>query len=413
MTDTVNQLISYGLHSSSSNWTDTPSMINVRLADNAHLWPKPEYNKLTRSGVIPDTNDPVVGLRGPKNMLLGDISMECEGLSGSGAGDSTAASSLSSTLESAYESVFGVAADSSTGETTDATEAGTGTSLIMASSSSNAATDWILAQNLSEGYYLARQIESVSTDTLTVCRGPTLITGQADGWNESAVAYGGLDWYTANTSPNHKHMAWKIEHVGGFEGTFDGCFPQSAGWTMEAGGILRFNMGGMTATEWSKQDAQGGSYSAATTGGKIVGTPIYFYIGSSLYMAHDVSIDLGLVVAPRPSGQTDANMFGHVVVRMQPTISATITYGDITTPQEATNTLVNTWQASTAANSTYTADVLIQCGNVAGGTAAWRAEAFDFRDVQHTEVNGMEAVRISGVCTEASGAQGVLAHALF
>ena len=413
MTDTVNQLISYGLHSSSSNWTTTPTMINVRLADNNHLWPKPEYNKITRSGVIPDTNDPVAGLRGPKNMLLGDVSMECDGLSSSGAGDGVAASSLSTTLESAYEALFGVAHDSSTGELTDATEAGTGTSLIMASSSVNAATDWVLAQNLSEGYYLARQIESVSTDTLTVCRGPTTIDGNADGWNESQTAYGALDWYTSNTTPNHKHMGWKVEHVGGYEGQFNGCFPMSAGWSLAVGDVLKFNMGGMTATTWTKQAAQGGSYSAPTSGNKIVCTPIYFYIGSALYMAHDISIDLGLQVAPRPANQTEANMYGHVVVRMAPTISATITYGDISTPQEATNSLVDTWQAATAANSSYTADVLIQAGNRPGGTAAWRAEALDFTDVQHVDVNGMEGVRITGTCTEASGAQGVLAHAIF
>jgi len=412
MTDTVNQLVSYGLHSSSSDWTTTPSLINVRLAENNHLWPKPEYNKIVRAGVVPDTNDPVPGLRGPPNQVLGDISMEVEGLSGGGAGNDVESSTLSTSLASAYESVFGVAATSSQGDTTDATDAGSGTTVTMDGSPNATADEWVLVRTTTGGAYQARQAISRASSDLTVCRALTTIVGGADTADEGEVNYGGTYWYVSNAAASHKHQSWKVEHVGGVEGQFNGCFPQSAGWSMAFGEVLRFNMGGMTATEWTKQDAQGGSYSAPTSGDKVVCSPIYVYIGNSLMMASEVGIDLGLQVAPRPAGQAAANMFGHVVTRMAPTISMTLTFGDVTAPQEATNALINTWQG-TYANSTYTADVLIQAGDRPGGCAAWRAEAMDFTSVQRVDVNGLEGVTITGTCTEASGALGPLVHAIF
>jgi hypothetical protein len=170
----------------------------------------------------------------------------------------------------------------------------------------------------------------------------------------------------------------------------------------------------MTATQWSKQDAAGGSYVAPTTGNKVVCTPLYFYIGNDLYMASEVNIDLGIQVAPRPANQTDANMFGHVVVRVVPTITATIMYGDITAPQEATNTLIDTWQGANA-NSSYTADVLVQAGDRPGGCAAWVAPAAEFVNVERTESNGMEAVNITMRATESSNADAAATfyHAIF
>lgn len=412
MTDTVNQLVSYGLHSSSSDWTTTPSLINVRLANNNHLWPKPEYNKISRGGVRPDTADALPGLRGAPNMVLGDVSMECEGLSAGGAGDGVDSGTLSSTLESAYESVFGAAALTADGDTSDGADAGSGTTVTADGSVVAYGRRLILIKGTTSGLYQARQVRGTSGANITICRALTTQVGAADTADEGEEIYSGQTWLVNNSVAGHKHMAWKVEHVGGFEGTFDGCFPQSAGWELSFGDILKFNMGGMTATQWSKQDAQGGSYSAATTGGKIVCSPIYFYIGSTLYMASDVSIDLGLQVAPRPAGQADANMFGHVVTRVVPTISATITYGDITAPAEATNTLINTWQGANA-NSSYTADVLIQAGDQPGGCAVWVAPAAEFTNVQRTEVNGLEAVTVTMTCTENSDPPSPLYHAIF
>lgn len=414
MTDTVNQLVSYGLHSSASDWTTTPSLINVRLAENNHLWPKPEYSKIPRAGVRPDTNDPVTGLRGVPNQVLGDISMECEGLSASGAGDGVDSTSLNSTLESAYESVFGAAALTAAGDTTDGTDAGSGTTVTMDGAAVAYGNRMILVKGTTSGLYQARQVRGTSSADVTVCRALTTIVGGADTADEAEEVYCGQMWAVNNSVAGHKHQSWKIEHVGAYEGQFNGCFPQSAGWSMAFGDALKFNMGGMTSTEWTKQTAQGGSYSAPTSGSKIVCSPVYVYIGSTLMMASEVSVDTGLQVAPRPAGQADANMFGHVVVRSVPTISMTLTFGDVTAPQEATESLINTWQG-TNANSTYTADVLVQAGDRPGGCAAWVAPAMDFTSVQKADVNGLQGVTITGTCTRPTGlsANSPLYHAIF
>lgn len=415
MTDTLNQIISYGLHSSAYDWTSTPTTVDLQLAENVHFWPSPEYNKITREGVVPGNNENVPGLRGVPNMSLPDVSMECEGLSASGAGDATDADTLSSTLEYAYECVFGVASNGSIGDTADGLDAGSGTTVTCDGSPAAVGGDFVLVKTTTGGIYQARQVESRSGSDITICRALTTLVGAADTADEGEVIYGGQRFFLDLDAPNHKHLYFKSEHVGGYEGEFFGVMPGGANWSVTAGDILRFNMTGLMATSWTKQAAQGGSYSAPTTGSKIVAQPIYVYLGSTLLMASNVSIDLGLQVVPRPAGQAEANHFGMVVRGARPTISCTVLYGDGTAPAEITETLMNTLQG-TAANATATNDVLVQVGDKPGSCAVWRMEAADATDVQRTTVDGLEAVQITFTATDVGAAgnnPGCLSHAIF
>jgi hypothetical protein len=106
------------------------------------------------------------------------------------------------------------------------------------------------------------------------------------------------------------------------------------------------------------------------------------YIGSSLYMASELSFEFGLDIQERASDGAPNGRFGYCVVNKVPVLRARVHYGALTSPNEVTDAFLQTLQGET------NQDVLIQIGRSVGGTMAIRLSDADIRVGDPERTNG-------------------------
>lgn len=363
-------LLRWGAHSNNTDFTSTPGTLTFVRPTNDPLI-RVGYDYIDRTGYQTPNGMNLPDLRGKQSVGLPDVQIELEGLSGGGAGDGTASSSLSHTVAQLLANLCGSSLGTATGDTLNASDAGTGTSVIADGAWPTVPVQgraWLI-EGTTSGKLVARTTDSavsttnVSNDTITIERALTTDTGAADTAAEGTVAYGGR---TINLDPddyNVTHFFLQSE-LDNSERKFFGCV---ANWQLlfPRGDVAKVNLTGIQCTSWEDVAESGATYSAPTTGNPIITLDANLWIGSTLYQGFDFAFDAGLAFEPRASDGGPNGHWGFVRTGAKPVLTGKLRHGALTGPAEATDALLSTWRGAND-YSADTFDVSLQVGRVAG-----------------------------------------------
>jgi hypothetical protein len=362
---TTEHLLRYAIHDSTSQRLSEPSASKVCVipAEPTLFRPSPEYTTIDRSGRVLPNGEHVPNARGIFNREIGAVSFEVEGLSAGGAGDGDDASTLSSTVWPIIEQLAG-GTDSGTGDTTDGSDAGSGTSVEADGSVEVNRGSAMLIKGATSGAYQARMVSQSTGSTYSIERALTDDTGTADTADEDEVLYASRTAYFDNALTERSHIAWFSEHDNNAR-EYLGCMPSGASLSMGAGEIMLLNLEGIACSKVNTTLTSGaGSYSAPTTGSKIVCAPMILHIGSTRFVASNFGFNFGLrrmtVGGPGP-----LNVLGYSIGSAQPVLTCRISYGTLTAPQELTQALRESHEGANS-YSVNTVDVSLQIGDQPG-----------------------------------------------
>lgn len=397
----------FAIHDNTTQWLSEPSASKVFIEplDDFDLRASPEHQGASRATRMLPGGEHLADARGIQVLDHGDLPTHCEGLSGGGAGDGVDASTLGSTVWSIIE-LFG-AAQSGIGGLTHASDAGTGTTVALATGEAAglAAQDAVLVKGTASGKYQAREVVSKSTDDLTVDRALTDDAGAADTADEGEVVY-------ASRSVLADHDVTEVANLAFFQSgdNWDreafGCFPSSAQLQMEDGEILRLVLGGLRSSVWNKTLTSGAlSRTDPTTGFPVICAPLILHIGNNRMVGHSFNFDFGLNISPR-RGPADNNRLGFVRKAGMPKLTGTFSQGALTAPQEITEALKTTYDGAEK-YSVDTQDVSLQIGDQPGACWLIRMPAARVRVTGHPKEEGLDMVSLEMTGVRASTAQGV------
>jgi hypothetical protein len=394
MSDRVNlNSLRAGIHTSTTDWTSTPGSLTFHRPLNSPIF-DPGYTAIERADQRAD-GATTPALRGPKNVSLPDITVELTGLSGGGAGDSTDASTLGHAVSDFLTSVMGQVASNATGETTDGSDAGSGTTVTADASTSFTDGDGILVKGTTSGKYVAREVTGASTADITIDRALTTDDGTADTADEGEVIYAARTYAPAMTTGDHVPFYLDAEGEN-FRRVFTGCHA-SASLTLGAGGMAQLNLSGIMATDWTDSPEANPTYADPTTGSPIVLVDCPMWIGSALYYGSVNSIDFGVTYEPRVAQGGPAGHWGMVATaKKAPTFTGEINFGAL--DGEATDALLATWRG-TYEHSAPTFDVGIQMGRQPGSAAYFRAPAARFTSINLAARGGQVVAQFTATCT--------------
>jgi hypothetical protein len=378
-----------GLHASTSDISDVPGTL-VFVEPVGLPLEATGYVKIPLEGGRGD-GEPNRRIRGAQKLdFLPDVTVRMRGISG-GAGDSTSSARLtkSAVVARFLDALLGAGVDAS-GETTHASDAGTGTSLIMDAASSIAAGSGVLVKGTTLGKYVAREVVSVSGDTLTLDRALTDDDGDADTPAEGEVVYAAATWRANPAAINHIHMYFDVE--GDLTDSRRQLFGCLAGGTIAIpnGGAVELTLSGIRGSSFTAGSNADPTYSAATEGSDIIAIDSPCWIGSTPYHLVNASIDLGITIQPRETQSAAQGVAGYVVSDVMVKITGMIRLGDL--DGEAADALL------TGMQSTTTYDFAVQVGRAAGSAMYLRLPAADF-EAQRAESNGQEMISFTANAT--------------
>lgn len=336
-----NDLVFIGLHASAADFSTVPS--SLLSVDAAEFKPTYDYERLRSDSQRGDgrQQDSRVG---KKLAEIPTLKVPLRGCKSSGAGDgvSSGAGANNLVLDAILQSVFGQAASASTGETTDASDAGTGTTVTIDAASGFAAKDCIVVQGSSSLRWNARQVESVATADLTVDRA-LLNDGAADTAKEATVVYA-MDVYRIDwTEHAHKHLGIKHSKDDGVVEMFLGCLGSALELDFPAGGDATASLTGIGFSEHNR-DESAGTYSQPNEGEEVVVLDSPFFVGSSEYFATGVKVSIALERATRMADGSRNGNAGFVVSKKSVTVTAKILVGSLS--REVAESLVETWRGT-------------------------------------------------------------------
>lgn len=398
-----------GIHTSGSDWTATPGSLKHVAPEGVEI--VTDYEPIERPLEAGDGEN-FSALQGAKIGQLNGLVVPFRGLSGSGAGDGVAASSLDTNIvDELLEAIFGRAPRDGTGDTTDGADAGTGTSCVLDGDPGAAlgVGDALLVKGTTSGKYYPRFVVSESTATMTMCRALTTDVNGADTPDESAVVYAGRVFQLDAANGNHTHVYADAEDLIARR-TLNGGLG-SASIRATGGGYLALVLGTIDFTDWAAPATASPTYSAPTQGNHIKVFDCPLWIGSDLYMASNVALDIGLRLERRMSDGAPNGFWGHVADGFAPTLTFDLHYGSITAPKEADDTFLATLQGES------TQDILVQWGRGATQCVAARMPDADVRARIVVE-GGQKKVRVTAIGTRpaggsAAGELGALQVAIF
>lgn len=393
----------FAIHDSTTQWLSEPaaSKVFIEPLDDFDLRASPEYQGASRSTRMLPGGEHLADARGIQNLEHGDLTLHCEGLSAGGAGDQTAASGLDSTVWPIIELLGGETRDG-TGAETDASDAGSGTTVNLATGdgANFVGKDGILVKGTTSGKYQAREVRSVSTDALTVDRPLTDDEGAADTADESEVVNASRTVAANNDVTEVGNLAF-FQSGDNWDREAFGCFPSSAQLQMEDGEILRLVLGGLRSSLWNKTLTSGAlSRTDPTTGFPVICAPLILHIGSNRMVGHSFTFDFGLNVSAR-RGPADNNRLGFVRKAGQGKLSGTFSQGALTAPQEITEALKTTYDGAEK-YSVGTQDVSLQIGDQPGACWLIVMPAARIRVTGHPKEEGLDMVSLEMVGTKAA-----------
>jgi len=336
---------------------------------------------------------------GPKDTAI-NLTLEVRGAkTAGGAGGSgdgvTAAYATNTQIGSLLDVVCGVAGTNAAGDTTDGSDAGSGTTVTMDGSSALGANQAILVKGTTSTKYEAREVISASSADVTVCRALTNDDGGADTALEAMVAYAASSWYLDADNANHTHAWFDVEGSNWRRKLF-GCMGNCT-FEFPSGGIATASFN-FTGTDWSDVAEANPTFSEQRAYNPVVCIDSPFHIGATRYDLLECSVDFGIQTQPKQSFDGANGFEGYAVTRKQPVITAKLYYSD---------TLMNTLQAGTAQ------DVLAQFGRDAGSAIAFRMPAGAPRNAKRSITNGLETIDVEFVGSRPSAGDGALRIHLF
>lgn len=363
------------LHSASTDWTTMPGSLKF-VEPSSGVTYIGSYNAIERDLERSDAM-PYSKLQGTKNTGLRNLSIPLKGISG-GAGDGVATSAATK-MDIGYDlltAFCGRSVDDAEGETT--TSVGSGTT-INATGHGFSVGEAVLIAGDTSGKLQARFITGDNTNDFTICRSLTEDDSTAEGTGSGEVIYAGAVWQLDHANEQHFHLAADIEtsegrrQLLGMMGNPSIQFP--------SGGVAALSVD-LDGTDWAAPDKADPSFSAPTAGNhiKVINSPLH--IGSSLYMASELSFEFGLEIQERMSDGAPNGRFGYAVVNKAPVLRARVHYGALTSPNEVTDAFLQTLQGET------NQDVLLQVGRSAGACMAIRLPDADIRVGDPERTNG-------------------------
>lgn len=375
----------WGSQSSTSDWTSTPSLTHATPTNNPLF--APDLNYVNRADYQQCDGDAIPNVQSGKNVSVPDLSFEIAGLSGSGAGDATAASGLSHGLEPAF-TLLSSSLVSGTGDTTDASDAGSGTTLTTDGGSPWALGEIVLVEGTTSGKLCARVIEAKSGSNNTINAALTDDTGSADTPAESSVVYAGKNYYFDGTTPDRTHFYIDAEGDG-WRYTYDACFG-SGSLAFPTGGLASLNLSNLMCTDWATASPAAPGYTAPTAGSPIPVVDSPCWINGSLYMAYDIELDLGVGFNPRRSDGAPNGHWGGVADVVRPMLNFKLRAGTLSL--ETTEAVMESFRADG------TEEVMIQIGRTPGAAMAIYAPALKMQMLPVSD-GILRAYQVTGQCT--------------
>lgn len=366
------------LHTASTDWTTMPGSLKF-VEPSSGVTYIGSYNAIERDLERSDAM-PYAKLQGTKNTGLRNLTIPLKGVNG-GAGNAVGTSAATK-MDITYDlmtAFCGRAVDDTTGDTT--TSAGTGDTITCAGHGFSEG-EAVLVAGATSGKLQARFIVDASGNDIVLCRGLTTDVGGAEGTNSGVVVYGGAVWQLDHANEQHIHLAADIETTQGRRKLLGMLGNPSI--QMPSGGVVSLGVD-LDGTDWASDTLANPAFVAPTAGNhiKVINSPLYIgSIGTSLYMASELSFEFGLDIQERASDGAPNGRFGYCVVNKVPVLRARVHYGSLTSPNEVTDAFLQSLQGE----NTY--DVLLQVGRSVGGTMAIRLPTADIRVGDPERTNG-------------------------
>lgn len=383
------------LHTASTDWTTMPGSLKF-VEPSSGVTYIGSYNAIERDLERSDAM-PYSKLQGTKNTGLRSLTVPLKGINGgAGNGVSTSASTKMDITYDMLTAFSGRAVDDTTGDTTTASSSG---NIVVCAAHGFNLGEAVLVAGATSGKLQARFITNVSDpDEIQLCRGLTTDNGTAEGTNSGVVVYGGAVWQFDHSNEQHIHLAADIETSEGRRQLLGMLGNPSI--QMPSGGVVSLGVD-LDGTDWAAPAKANPAFSAPTAGShiKVINSPLY--IGSSLYMASELSFDFGLEIQERASDGAPNGRFGYCVVNKAPVLRARVHYGALTSPNEVTDAFLQTLQGET------NQDVLLQVGRSVGGTMAIRLPDADIRVGDPERTNGQWTLSLEMRGTRPSGGASV------
>lgn len=319
-------LLHIGLQSSAAAWgTVASSLVSL---DCEPMNPAPDTERLKSPSMAGDGLD-VASRPGKRTGTIGSISLPLRGCKSGGAGDGVASGTgaNNAVLDVLLQSHFGQAPTPATGETTDAVDAGSGTTVTADAASGFAAGQGLIVAGTTSGKLNARQVVSVSSADITVDRA-LLDDGSADTADESSTIYA-MDSYKLDfDGTNHKAFSLKHSKDGGQVDTFIGCQSATLDLNFPAGGDATAVFGGIDFSDYNDTESAS-TYSAPTVGDEIVCLDCPFFIGNSEVYASGVTVKITNDLQMRMADGTPRGHAGFAVVKKRVEVTAKILLGSL------------------------------------------------------------------------------------
>lgn len=386
-------LVFIGLHADAADFNTVPSaLLSVDAAD---FRPTHDYERL-RSDSQRGDGKMRESRKGKVTAEIPSLKVPLRGCKSGGAGDgvSSGAGVNNKIADVVLQAAFGQVASASSGETSDASDAGMGAVVTADASSSFTAGDCLVVKSTAGNRWNARQVVSVATADVTVDRA-LLNDGAADTAKEGEVIYA-MDVYApAWAVSKHKHLGVKYSKDDGSVEAFWGCLPSSLELDFPAGGDATATLAGLGFTEHNR-DESAGSYAAVAEGEEVVVFDSPFFVGALEYFASGVKVSVALATSPRPANGSRNGNAGFVVSEKAVKVTAKILVGSLS--REAAETLVETWRGAAQ-------DVGMQHGDTPGGISYMRVAAANTVSAKTSVENGQRIITWVFEVTRSSAAE--------
>lgn len=290
--------------------------------------------------------------------------------------------------------VFGAAAsysaDASSAATVAAVTEGTPSIEVSADGSDFPAGSAILANVGASSEFIAREVVSVATQTLTVDRG---------GWSGSTTgntAYGAASYYVDPTAHSTTHLYFDVEGES-YRRKMHGALPAQFVINVNQGQNVTFDFNNFQLSDWSDVAEANPSFSAPSVGSDIIAIDSPFYMGDdgttyandTAWFVDELKITVDLSLVPRTTPHGTNGRAGFVVANRVVTWEGVLWAGALTL--DATDALLDLINTSGK-----TMDVAVQVGRTAGGTMYCRSPNLDLM-AERTIKDGVSVIRFSGV----------------
>ena len=302
-------------------------------------------------------------LNGYKTGAINNLSVPVHGLGSGGAGDGTSSSALLTAIPTnILTMLMGAAPSNYTGEATSASQADEDTVTADAAYTDVVAGAMVAVKGADSDLLHARFVSAVSSADATVTPNLTQRDGTVENAKASDIVYGMRVWALNEATGDVTPLAADVEgpnHRRQYKnGTGSFTLNLPSGGFASLAGSLEFS-------DWEDVAEANPTFSAPTQGGhvRVIDSPLY--IGDSLYMASNMSLDFGVTFEPRESDGAPNGKFGQVATRTQPVLTARLASGTLTTPNEVTDAFLATLQGTQTAVKTPQA-VFLQVGRTVG-----------------------------------------------